>query len=100
AKNHIRKTGQVIIFEGYMDVITAYQAGIKNIVATLGTSLTINQAKLLKRYADTVILCYDADDAGFQASFNAANILRDIGCDVRIAQVKDQMDPDEYILQF
>src|SRR5699024_9793171 len=54
AKNHMRKQNQVIIFEGYMDVITAHQAGIKNTVATLGTSLTKNQAALLKRYVDTV----------------------------------------------
>lgn len=100
AKNHIRKQNEVIIFEGYMDVISAFQAGIKNVVATLGTSLTTNQAKLLNRYVDTVILCYDADEAGEQASFHAANLLQKIGCDVKIAQVKDGMDPDEYILKF
>ena len=100
AKNHIRKQNQVIIFEGYMDVLRAYQAGIKNIVATLGTSLTEYQAKLLKRYVDTVILCYDADNAGFQASYNAANLLKKVGCEVKIAQVKDNMDPDEYILTY
>src|SRR5699024_317029 len=100
AKSHIIKQTQVIIFEDYMDVITAHQAGIKNTVATLGTSLTKNQAALLKRYVDTVIICYDGDEAGFQASFTAANLLKDIGCDVRVAAVKDNKDPDEYILTF
>ena len=100
ARNHIRKQNEVIIFEGYMDVITAYQAGIKNVVATLGTALTMNQAKLLKRYVDTVILCYDADAAGEQATYTAANLLQEIGLDVKIAQVKDGMDPDEYILKY
>jgi len=97
AKNHIRKQNQAIIFEGYMDVIAAHQAGIKNGVATLGTSLTPQQAKLLKRYVDSAVICYDGDDAGIQASFEAANILHQQGCNVKIAQVKDQLDPDDYI---
>ncbi len=97
AKNHIRKQNEVILFEGYMDVIAAYQSGIKNVVATLGTSLTEHQARLLKRYVDTVIICYDADEAGTKASYQAANLLKNIGCDVKVAQVKDNMDPDEYI---
>src|SRR5699024_6565040 len=100
AKNHIRKQNQAIIFEGYMDVIAAHQAGIKNGVATLGTSLTTQQAKLLKRYVDTVVICYDGDEAGIQASFEAANILHQQGCTVKIAQVKDKMDPDDYIQMF
>lgn len=97
AKNHIRKQQQVIIFEGYMDVIAAGQAGIKNGVATLGTALTMQQAKLLKRYVDTVIISYDADSAGIQASFEAASLLQQLQCDVKIASVADNMDPDEYI---
>src|SRR5699024_12672112 len=63
AKKAIRKTNEAIVFEGYMDVIAAYQAGVTNAVATLGTALSSHQAKLLKRYVDTVIICYDADDA-------------------------------------
>lgn len=100
AKNHIRKENEVIIFEGYMDVLAAYQAGIKNTVATLGTALSSNQAKLLKRYIDTVILCYDADNAGINASYQAANLLQQIGCEVRIAHVQENMDPDDYIKTF
>ncbi|GAB3795428.1 DNA primase [Virgibacillus kimchii] len=97
AKRYIRKESQAILFEGYLDVITAYQAGIKNVIATLGTSLTNTQAKLLNRYVDTVILCYDGDEAGMEAAYKAAVSLRQAGCDVRIAQLQDGMDPDDFI---
>lgn len=100
AKRHIRKESEVILFEGQMDVISAYQAGVKNVVATLGTSLTDNQAKLLKRYVDTVILCYDGDQAGINASFKAANLLRQVGCKVKIANLGENSDPDSYISEF
>lgn len=100
AKNHIRKQSEVIIFEGYMDVLAAHQAGIKNVIATLGTALTNNQAKLLTRYVDTVILCYDADDAGMNASFQAANLLHEMSCNVKIANIPKNMDPDDYIKSF
>lgn len=100
AKNHIRKQNEAVIFEGYMDVIAAHQAGIKNIVATLGTALTMNQAKLLHRYVDTVIVCYDADQAGRHASYQAAQLLEQIGCTVKVANVKDNMDPDDYIRKY
>lgn len=97
AKKHIRKASEAVLFEGYMDVISAYQAGVQNAIATLGTALTVNQAKLLKRYVDTVIICYDGDDAGVEATYKAATILRDTGCHVKIARLKDGMDPDDYI---
>lgn len=97
AKRHIRKQQQVVLFEGSMDVIQAYQHGIENSVATLGTSLTMHQAKLLHRYAEVVILCYDADEAGNEASFKAANLLKDIGCGVRVVHLPDEYDPDQFI---
>lgn len=98
AKKHIRKQNEVILFEGYMDVIAAYQAGIKNVVATLGTALTDVQAKLLKRYVDTVIICYDGDNAGMEASYKAANLLRQAGfTDVKVAKLENGLDPDTYI---
>ncbi|WP_164216144.1 DNA primase [Virgibacillus sp. YIM 98842] len=97
AKRYIRKESEAILFEGYMDVITAYQAGIKNVIATLGTSLTEIQAKLLNRYVDTVILCYDDDAAGMEAAYKAAVLLRKTGCSVKIAKLKDNMDPDDFI---
>src|SRR5699024_11192472 len=76
AKREIRKQSEVVVFEGYMDVIAAHQAGIRNCIATLGTALTEHQARLLKRYVDTVILSYDGDDAGIEASFQAAQLLK------------------------
>lgn len=97
AKRHIRKASEAILFEGNLDVITAYQAGIKNVVATLGTALTEEQAKLLNRYVDTVIICYDGDDAGQEASYRAASLLRNIGCDVKVSHLKDGQDPDSFI---
>lgn len=100
AKKHIRKASEAVLFEGYMDVISAYQAGVKNAIATLGTSLTSNQAKLLKRYVDTVTICYDGDDAGIEATFKATTILRETGCRVKIARLQDGMDPDDYITKY
>lgn len=97
AKKHIRKTKEAVIFEGYMDVLAAHQAKVVNGVATLGTALTTNQAKLLQRYVDTVVICYDADQAGIHASYQAAVLLRQHGCEVKIANMPDKMDPDEYI---
>src|SRR5690625_713603 len=83
-----------------MDVLTSVQAGIKNVVATLGTALTNNQAKLLRRYVDTVILCFDTDEAGLSGTYHAANVLRQNGCDVKVAYIKDQLDPDDFIKRF
>lgn len=100
AKGHIRKQREVIIFEGYLDVLAADQAGFKHIVATLGTALTNAQASLLKRYVDTAVLCYDGDEAGLQASYQAAVIFREIGCDVKIARLKEGLDPDDYIQKY
>ncbi|GAB3050934.1 DNA primase [Virgibacillus ainsalahensis] len=97
AKKYIRKESEAVLFEGYMDVISAYQAGVKNTVATLGTSLTEIQAKLLKRYVDTVILCYDGDDAGLDATYKAANLLRQVGAEVKVAHLTGDMDPDNFI---
>lgn len=100
AKRHIRKESEAILLEGQMDVISAYQAGVKNVIATLGTALTESQAKLLKRYVDTVVICYDGDRAGIEASYKAAILLRSVGCQVKIAHLKDGMDPDLFIKQF
>lgn len=100
AKRYIRGQNEAVLFEGYMDVISAHQAGVKNGVATLGTSLTESQAKLLNRYVETVILCYDADQAGIDATYKAALTLRNIGCHVKIANLKSNMDPDSYIIKY
>src|SRR5699024_5846232 len=91
AKKHIRKKNEAVLFEGYMDVISAWQAGVKNGVATMGTSLTEFQARLLRRYVDTIILCYDADRAGQDATYKAAKLLRQAGCRVKVANLKDNL---------
>ncbi|MGX4669615.1 DNA primase [Cerasibacillus sp. JNUCC 74] len=97
AKRHIRKQNEAILLEGQMDVIAAYQAGIRNIVATLGTALTDFQAKLLKRYVNMVVICYDGDRAGLDAAYKAAVLLQQSGCEVKIAHLDPDMDPDSYI---
>ena len=97
ARKHFQKEKEVILFEGYMDVIKAYQAGVYNAVATLGTSLSESHAKTLKRYVKQAVICFDGDDAGRNASFKSANILRKAGVEVRVAYIPDRLDPDEYI---
>ncbi|MBU6136210.1 DNA primase [Clostridium tertium] len=86
-----------IIVEGYMDLITLHQYGITNVVASLGTALTTNQARLLRRYADKVIISYDADIAGQAATMRGLDILKDAGFDVRVLSIPQGKDPDEYV---
>ena len=95
AKNSGSRT--LILCEGYMDVIAVNQAGFKNAVATLGTALTTEQAMLMKRYADEVIICYDADEAGQKATSRAIPILRNAGLLVRVLTIPNGKDPDEFI---
>lgn len=87
----------VVIVEGYMDCISLHQHGITNVVATLGTALTEYQAKLLKRYVDRVIISFDADIAGQNATLRGLEILKKEGFDIRVLQVPQGKDPDEYI---
>lgn len=86
-----------IIVEGYMDCIALNQYGITNVVASLGTALTTHQARLLKRYADKVIISYDADIAGQTATLRGLEILRTAGLDVRVLIIPQGKDPDEFI---
>lgn len=95
AKNSGTRT--LILCEGYMDVIAVNQAGFSNAVATLGTALTSEQAVLMKRYADEVIICYDADEAGQKATARAIPILRNSGLVVRVLTIPSGKDPDEFI---
>lgn len=90
-------TRTLILCEGYMDVIALNQAGFTNAVATLGTALTNEQAVLMKRYADEVIICYDADGAGQKATARAIQILRNAGLPIKILTVPSGKDPDEFI---
>ncbi len=87
----------IILVEGYMDVISVYQAGIKNVVATLGTALTENQAKLLMKYCSEILICYDSDEAGQKATIRAIEIINSVGGHSRVIKLKGAKDPDEYI---
>lgn len=94
-KNNKDRT--MIIVEGYMDCISLHQYGITNAVASLGTALTPEQAKLLKRYADKVIVAYDADLAGQSATIRGLKILKQQGFDLRVLSIPEGKDPDEFI---
>ena len=87
----------IIIVEGYMDLIALHQSGITNVVASLGTALTVNQARLLKRYVNKVIISYDADLAGQTATMRGLEILRNAGFDVKVLIVPQGKDPDEFV---
>lgn len=87
----------LIMVEGYMDCISLHQGGITNTVASLGTALTTGQAKLMKRYADRIIIAYDADTAGQMATLRGLNILKNAGLDVRVLMIPSGKDPDEFI---
>ena len=97
ALKHNMNERYFVIVEGYMDLISLHQYGITNVVASLGTALTINQARLLKRYADKVIISYDADMAGQMATLRGLEILRIAGFDVRVLSIPQGKDPDEYV---
>lgn len=91
---------KLIVAEGYMDVIAMNQAGFESAVATLGTSITSEHARLIHQYCEEAILCYDSDTAGQQASQRAINILSEAGVSAKIIKIQDAKDPDEYIKKF
>jgi len=91
------KEDYIIIVEGYMDCIALHQCGITNAVASLGTALTINQAKLIKRYVDKVVIAYDSDLAGQAATLRGLDILKQAGLGVMVLTVPEGKDPDEFI---
>ena len=93
-------TKKILIVEGYMDVISLHQRGITNVVASLGTALTEAQGRLLRRSSEQVILGYDADGAGQEAIMRGLDILKNLGCDVRVLQISGAKDPDEYVTKF
>jgi DNA primase len=99
-----QRLDKILIVEGYMDVISLHQRGITNVVASLGTALTEAQGRLLRRSCEEVILGYDSDGAGQEATMRGLEILKNLECDVRILQLdvplSEAKDPDEYILKF
>ncbi len=99
ALNFAKNSGEkrIIVVEGYMDVISLYQFGIINTVASLGTALTESQGRILKKYAEEIIISYDADTAGQAATMRGLNLLDDIGCNVKVLLIPKGKDPDEFI---
>lgn len=90
---------EVIMVEGYMDTLSLYQAGFKNVVASMGTSLTQDQARLIKRYVDTVLISYDGDGAGQKANLRGLDVLKDEGLNVKVVPLPEGLDPDDVIKQ-
>ncbi|MFF2090306.1 DNA primase [Paenibacillus sp. NPDC058174] len=100
ARPAIRKRKQVVIFEGYMDVIRSWSAGVKNGVATMGTALTAEHCQVLGRQADEVLICYDGDDAGQAAAMKSIPMLEAAGMRVMVSMLPKGKDPDEYIAEY
>lgn len=97
ARTAISDEDRAIIVEGYMDVISLYQAGIHNVCASLGTALTENQARLLCRYSKNIVLSYDSDNAGINAALRGISVVRAAGGKPRVMTVSDGKDPDEFV---
>lgn len=98
AKNHCAE--QLILCEGNVDVVSLHAAGFENAVASLGTALTDEQARIMTKYTKQVILAYDSDEAGQRAAHRAMGIFAKVGLDVRILQMQGAKDPDEFIKKF
>lgn len=101
-KKEKKATGikDIIMVEGYMDTISLYQAGFTNVVASMGTSLTKDQARLCKRYTDNVYICYDGDGAGQKGAIRGLEILRDEQINVRVVPLPEDLDPDDVIKKY
>lgn len=98
AKNS--KESFLILCEGYMDVISLNQAGFDNAVATLGTAITPEQARLMRQYCEQVVISYDSDGAGQKATMKAINLLSEAGVEARVLQMTGAKDPDEYVKKY
>ena len=90
----------LLIVEGYMDVISLHQRGIHNVVASLGTAMTQQQGYLLRNSTEQIILSYDSDEAGLNAKLRALEILQNMGCDIRVLQMEGAKDPDEFVIKY
>lgn len=97
AKEECRKTNSVIVMEGFMDIISAYVAGVKNTIAPMGTAVTKEQALLIKKLAPEVILCFDGDSAGQKATISCSDELQKLGVTPKVIMFDDGVDPDDYI---
>ncbi|RYD04133.1 hypothetical protein N752_16250 [Desulforamulus aquiferis] len=97
SRRGIREQGFAVLLEGYIDVVSVYQRGVTNAVASLGTAFTREQGRLLMSYTHNVVIAYDGDAAGVKAAIRAAEILQELGCKATIATIPDGMDPDDFI---
>lgn len=97
AKEAIREAGHAVLVEGYADLISVFQSGVKNIVASSGTALTTEQIQLIKRYASTIIVVYDADSAGSKAAMRGVDLILQHDMEVRVAALPDGDDPDSFV---
>ena len=100
AKESASKKRQLLLCEGNMDVISMNQAGFENTVATCGTAITSEHARLMSQYCKEVVICYDSDEAGQKASKKAIDLLSEVGLNTRIIKMEGAKDPDEYIKKF
>lgn len=94
---YARDKREIIVVEGFMDVIRLYTIGIKNVVATMGTAITKDHAELIKKLSKNVVLCFDGDKAGKKATVSAIDALEKIGITPKIIRLEDDLDPDEYV---
>ncbi len=94
------KSGEIILCEGYMDVIAMHQGGFSNAVATLGTAITPEHARIVSRYAKTAFVAYDSDEAGKRAADKALKLLSEVGVECRVLRITGAKDPDEYIKNY
>ena len=97
ARNEIRKRGEALLVEGYTDVISLYQAGVENAVATCGTALTKGQVRLLSRYSNHIVLLYDADSSGIRAAFRAIDLILENGVGASAVALPSGDDPDSFV---
>lgn len=100
AKSEIRKKKRVVLHEGQMDVIAANRAGIKEAVCAMGTALSIDQVRILKKYTDNVVICYDGDKAGRNSAIKSIKLFKQENFNIHLVLLPDEMDPDEYIKKY
>jgi len=97
AREAVRREGEAVVVEGYMDLLRLFSAGVENVVAVAGTAFTPHQAQLLRRYAERVVLCFDADRAGSEAALRGGGVLLEAGLEVRIVELPPGHDPDSFV---
>ncbi len=100
ARDECRLKKQVIIVEGFMDVIRLYSNNIKNVIATMGTAITKEQALLIKRLSKNAFICFDGDIAGLKATNNVLDELLKVGVNVKVIRLKESLDPDDYLIKY